>query len=54
MSNELMNFDELSKFERKQKQLLVQALDTQKTKKDQYFAQKVNMGDAIMRSKDQS
>ena len=54
MSNELMNFDELSKFERKQKQLLVQALDTQKTKKDRYFAQKVNMGDAIMRSKDQS
>ena len=54
MSDELMNFDELSKFERKQKQLLVQALDTQKTKKDRYFAQKVNMGDAIMRSKDQS
>jgi hypothetical protein len=30
MSNELMTFDELSKFERKQKQLLIQALDTQK------------------------
>lgn len=54
MSNELMTFDELSKFERKQKQLLIQALDTQKTKKDRYFAQKVNMGDAIMRGKDQS
>ena len=54
MSNELMTFDELSKFERKQKQLLIQALDTQKTKKDRYFAQKVNMGDAVMRSKDQS
>ena len=34
MSNELMTFDELPKFERKQIQLLRQALDTQKTKKD--------------------
>jgi len=54
MSNDLMNFEEMSKLEKKQKQLLIQALDAQKYKKDRYFAQKINMGDALMRSKDQS
>ena len=54
MSNELNTFEEMSKFEKKQKQLLTQALDQQKIKQDRYFAQKVNMGDALMRSKDQS
>ena len=54
MSNELASLEELSKFEKKQKQLLVQALDTKRSLKDHYFAHKVNMGDAIGKSKDQS
>ena len=49
------NFVPLSRdMSEKQKQLLTQALDQQKIKQDRYFAQKVNMGDALMRSKDQS
>ena len=37
MSNELNTFEEMSKFEKKQKQLLTQALDQQKIKQDRYF-----------------
>ena len=54
MSNELASLEELSKFEKKKKQLLVQALDTKRSLKDHYFAHKVNMGDAIGKIKDQS
>ncbi len=44
MSNELNTFEEMSKFEKKQKQLLTQALDQQKIKQDRYFAQKSKHG----------
>ncbi len=54
MSNEIASLEEISKFEKQQKRLLVQALDSKRVIKDHYFAQKVNMGDAVAKSKDQS
>ena len=54
MSNDIASLEEISKFEKQQKRLLVQALDSKRVIKDHYFAQKVNMGDAVARSKDQS
>ena len=52
--NELINFEQMSEIEKKQTQLLIQALDLRKSKKDAYFAQRVNMGDAGNKSDDTS